>query len=464
MFVSVTTPLVTTARANAEQNPARLGADARAAVPRPPGALLSALRERSAQRRADPLTLPDQPGEASGTHGRIKVVSAWPAGNVGDGSQSTAIAEAARQALTRARLADPEKIDVETLEINGESSGDKIKQLEAACRTWLARLHDGSYEQVVFVLSGSGDGLAPALGNIARQPGFTTIFSGHQLSIDLATAPQLPALTALPESGVTAGEQRMLGRKTKLVLVSGVAHGLTDDEIARKVADYQAHGSTKPLPKIDADTVAVILGGDAPDESGRYRFFSETDARILARSIAEFECTGRRRCLFVVTNGPRTGKFDRYGVERSPNPHRVGEVDSVTQAFVDQLGRESGTKVELFDFQFGRVPSAYAPMIDAFRRAGPNAGHVHVPGESTSMVTEVTSVLPKRAVIDEVSSMNGAHRRHVSAVIETTGVPLLRMGGGVLRRPLSVAATQPPVPAAEQVADALVAHLIEQAR
>lgn len=271
MFVPLTTSLVSTARANSEQRLGRLAADARAAGARTPGALLSALPERSARRRADPSALSDRPDPASGTHGRIKVVSAWPAGKVGDGSQSTAIADAAKRALTQARLADPEKIEIEKLEIEGESSADKIKQLEAACRTWLERLRDGAYERVVFVLSGSGDGLAPALGNMPSEPGFTTVFSGHQLSTDLGTAQRLPALTALPESGVTAAEQRALGRKTKLVLVSGVAHSLTDDEIARHVTEYQARGY-KPLPKIDADTVAVILGGDAPDEVGRNQF------------------------------------------------------------------------------------------------------------------------------------------------------------------------------------------------
>ena len=261
----------------------------------------------------------------------FKLISAWPAGNVGDENQSKGIASALNRALVRANAAKQNEISSETLEIASLPGATKAERLSAACETWLSALRDGDYEKVFFILSGSGEQLASTLGGTSNESGLITVFSGHQLSDDIKAATRLPSITALPATSVTANESANLARKTKLVLVSGVAHQLTDDKVAQTVAEYRAQGY-KLLPRIDADTVAVILGGDAPDEEGHFRLFSEGDARRLAQCIAQVELSGRKGCRFIVTNGPRTGKFGRDGAECSPNPHRTGEVDHVTRA------------------------------------------------------------------------------------------------------------------------------------
>ncbi len=388
------------------------------------------------------------------------MISAWPAGNVGDGNQSTGIAGAIRRALVRANIAEPGNISSETLEITGSPDATKTEQLTAACETWLARLRDGEYEKVFFILSGSGDELASALGNMPTEKGFTTVFSGHQLSDDIKNADKLPSITALPKSSVTAEQQAALEPKTKLVLVSGVAHQLSDEKIAQTVTEYHAKGY-RLLPEIDANTVAVILGGDAPDEAGHFQFFSENDARGLAKRIAQVELSERKGCRFIVTNGPRTGKFDLTGAECSPNPHRTEEVDQVTRAFVDELARFEGSDVHLFDFQFSQLPSAYLPLIDAFVQAGSNRGHIHVPGESISMVSEVTSVL-SGVVIDEIPSMNASHRKHVEQVLGHSGADMLRIDGSLDIRASELRQANHDISAADVIAEAAVSHILQE--
>lgn len=394
--------------------------------------------------------------------GQFRVISAWPAGNVGDSNQSIGIASAVRRKLVQHNLAAQDDISSETLEIAHSPTASAAEQLTAACDTSLAKLRGGEYDRLVFILSGSGDKLASTLGSRPAEKGLTTVFSGHQLSDDIKSAEALPSITALPERSVNADQRDALESKTKLVLVSGVAHQLSKDKIEQTVAEYRAKGYP-PIPEVDGNTVGVILGGDAPDEAGNTHYFSENDAVRLAHHIAARELKGREHCRFIVTNGPRTGKFDRTGMECSPNPHKTEKVDHVTKAFADALKDAlqtyEGSEVHLFNFEFDKKPSAYMPMIDAFMQAGSNRGRIHVPGESVSMVSEVTSVV-SGVVIDEIASMNPSHRTHVEQVLEQSGAAMLDIDGKLqLAKPQS--RPKQTISAADKIADAVVTRILE---
>ncbi|NRO99517.1 hypothetical protein GWC77_26965 [Paraburkholderia sp. NMBU_R16] len=386
------------------------------------------------------------------------MISSWPAGNVGDSDQSAGIADAVRRKLERSEIAGADDISSERLEIASTPTATKAEQLTAACKARLTKLRNGEYERLVFILSGSGENLVSALGSMPAENGSITVFSGHQLSNDIERANDLPSITALPRTSVTPEEINALSRKTTLVLTSGVAHQLSEENIAKAVVEYdQASGKALPSP-IDSDTVFVILGGDAPDKESQ-RYFSESDAQGLARRIATMEFNGRQACRFIVTNGPRTGKHDRTGEEYNPNPHRNGKVDRVTQAFVEKLKQVEGADVHLFDFQFGS-PSAYLPLVDAFMRAGRNRGRIHVPGESTSMVSQLIRdlQLPK-VVIDENQAMNASHYSDVEHVLEEFGADMLKIDG-TLQKGTPMAPGNRGFSAADQIADAVVSQIV----
>lgn len=192
----------------------------------------------------------------------------------------------------------------------------------------------------------------------------------------------------------------------------------------------------------------MILGGDAPDANNRMKFFTAENARSLARRIAKMEMQDRANCHFIVTNGPRTGKFSD-GVEVQPNPHRTGKIDPVTQAFVDEIQTATGDRPDIFDFQFSQLPSAYQPILQSWNST-PNVGNLHVPGESSSMIAETTSFLD-RVVVDEVPSMNEVHAKEVAQSFADGAADVLRLDGTLQRRQ-TAAGAGPKQPAAEKIA------------
>jgi hypothetical protein len=387
--------------------------------------------------------------------GRIKLVAAARRGNVGDQGQAASIVAALERQLAQADTTTAARISRERIELHDMHQTSSWEQLAAAYDKLATALRNGDYDYVVLVVAGSGDQLAPSLGSMPHQDGLITVFSGHQLTDDIRKADKLPMYTALPGYDVTARQKTKLDARTTLILVQGVAHSLSVEKLAETVQQYHAKGY-EPLPPVDADSVGIVLGGDAPDAKGQLCLFTARDARRLARRIAELELAGGRQAHFIVLNGPRTGKFRANGKERIPDPHASGQIDPVTRAFVRALGRFHGSRVTLLDFQRGKLPSAYAPLIDAFLHAGQNRGRLHVPGDSISMISEATSLLAD-VIIDDIPSMNPSHHRYAVQVMTVSGGTRLTTEGGLRTGPRR--APGAPVAADEQIAQAVVAGL-----
>ena len=216
-----------------------------------------------------PVSAASRTSEAIISDQTMQVICAWSKGNVGDSNQCAGI----KAALTSA-LSASAKVASQSLELVNSSSQTKAEQLEAACAGWVDKLNNRELEKVVFILAGSGECLASTLGADAnRHPSFISVFTGHQFSLDLKHAANLPQITALPKSLTINPEDRaQMERKTRLVLVSGVAHQISAQTISDTVNDYKSKGY-KQIPFIDSNTIAVILGGDAPDESGQQKLF-----------------------------------------------------------------------------------------------------------------------------------------------------------------------------------------------
>jgi len=357
---------------------------------------------------------------------KVALFAVWPEGNVGDQNQIVGITDAIKTALIDYGIASAEQITEKRLGVQDSPTETQAAALERLCKAWFDGLDGGSFDKLIVIGAGSGSNIAATLAALSGHPRVTTVFSGHQLTSNLATAARLPDITALPSGVMTPQQLASLEEKTELVLVAGVANQLTREKIAATVADYKAKGYPE-IPDVDADTIAVILGGDAPDESGHQRLVTEENARSLARHIVAQE-KPQPKTKFIVTNGPRTGK---HAIDQDGKPlgtHRSAAPDPVTAAFVDELAKLTKAKIYLFNFQFGQLPSAYLPIIDRYLAAGEKAGHLYVPAESSSMVSE-TALLSKSRVISVTDATNPSHMNVVFEELSRTGGTVLHLDG-----------------------------------
>lgn len=413
------------------------------------------------RRAADACAHARHAGSAASVEKYVKLIAAVPQGHEGDRRQAHAVAGETIRALVDAGLYRPGEISCETSTLAGHDHATLARSLTQTLKGWMDRTDISEYDRLIFILAGSDHGLVPALGEAPTNDVVITAFTGHKLTRDIKTARHLPAVMALPVSAVTEAERTQLASRTKLVLVPGVAHDLTEDSIRQAARDYADRGY-KPIPQVDGDTVSILLGGDVVDEDPEtgtrtVRRLSADDARRQARDIAKLELAGRNRCHFVIVSSPRTGKHGPDGAELNPNPHRTATRDEVTRAFEETLRAYPQAQVDVFDFQYAESPSAYGPLLHAYLSAAGPTGRIHVSGDSVSMVSEVASLLPGDMVIDETASMDANHRRAAEAIAADSGIALLRRDGTL--QPGKGKQARPPESAAKRIANAIVAYL-----
>jgi Mitochondrial fission ELM1 len=233
------------------------------------------------------------------------------------------------------------------------------------------------------------------------------VTTNHEKLIDKVDHLALPAHTI--SQLVVPKESR-----TKLIETIGVAHNRQVSQIEKACNE-----NTAKLPQA-AEFMGVMLGGDAPTPEGKILLFTEDNARQLARFIAKEQ--GNRH--LVITNGPRTGKFDPKTMEENKTVHRMGVKDPVTLAFVEELEKNlvKPEQYTLFDFQFGQKSDM--DVILGLLRA--HKAELYVPGESTSSISESIDVMPDHAVtVYENVAMNEVHKAHVKSEVGSVRVSLL---------------------------------------
>lgn len=261
----------------------------------------------------------------------------------------------------------------------------------------------------LLLISGSS-GLAFLQKNSKFPENTKLVWSGHQLFPELNELAHLINLTILPRHAIDKAAQQSLEAKANLLLLDGVPHRIMKASLDEAKRDFEDRYELLPQLAPTA-MLGVVLPGDAPDENGVMKFFTPDDARRLARNIVALEGVHKH---YLVTNGPRTGSHDYESkVKLEPSPHRSNVVDPVTSAFTAELVAKGADKISLYDFQFSKLPSVYQAMLSL----AADGMRIHIPGESTSMVTESTDVADN-VVIDMVPSMNQDHHKHVYQVSE----------------------------------------------
>ena len=234
------------------------------------------------------------------------------------------------------------------------------------------------------------------------------IWSGHQVFAELNSVTEQISLLVLPKHAVNPKTEAYLKKRTKLILVDGVPHRIMSKSLKLARQDYEKKNGALPLAAT-SEMLGIVLPGDAPDEKHNMLFFTPTDAKKLARNIVAIEGPDKH---YLITNGPRTGSHDYTSKKKlEPSPHRSEAVDKVTSAFMEELRKSGVRKASLYDFQFSKLPSAYQPLLSL----AAEGMRIHIPGESTSMVTESTDVA-NNVIIDQVPSMNVDHKNHIDTI------------------------------------------------
>ena len=239
------------------------------------------------------------------------------------------------------------------------------------------------------------------------------VWSGHQFFNEFKTLSAWPDLVALPKSACTPELHQLIPKYSTLIETDGVAHAINETTINADLTQFQG---TLPDVASYSTAVGIIIAGDAPTLDGRMKYFDPDSARLSAKQIVDHiraNHLGDVQTAFVITNGPRTGKYDPVsGLVHSPEPHRQGMSDLSSQAFVDVFKVEFPGQVYFFDFQFGSV-SAYKPAMNLVSKA--TRGAWYVPAESSSMVTEST-FLSSRSVPVVIYMPPSANDTHLALV------------------------------------------------
>lgn len=240
-----------------------------------------------------------------------------------------------------------------------------------------------------------------------------TVFSSHQIPQRIAEHVPNLDLLAFPKHVLNTESRNFFAEK--LIETIGVAHSTNKEnlhsEYQKRVKDFN------DLPAVDQKILLLILGGDAPTEEGKYKFYSEENAANDAKIAAEI--AAKNGLFLVITNGPRTGSRAQNG-EALNNHKEASATDSVSHAALNKLNEIGQQNHHFYDFKFLEkgVNSAYKALLHhAYTVSG---SMVFVPGESTSMISECCDVLPPNQIFVTLNdAMNENHKSHVKSVIES---------------------------------------------
>lgn|GEM_PF-5004249 len=204
--------------------------------------------------------------------------------------------------------------------------------------------------------------------------------------------------------------------KDRIIEMNGVPHTANQETIAEKVKLWNeaTQNLIPPLPDIKAGEkpVMVIIPGDVENPGDKPLHFSEADARKLAGAVwQQSSKNGTINPVFMVTNGPRTGKykdtenpaFDSHNADLFHNADRMNgtEHNPVSKAFIEALqehARNAGCEARIIDgcIHKGVVPpQGFLAFYDVLNKHG---GELYMDGVSTSMTSEATSLITNQKV------------------------------------------------------------------
>lgn len=258
-------------------------------------------------------------------------------------------------------------------------------------------------------------------------------------------------IIVLPSHVLESNIKQQLTKNNRAIVAStGVAHNM---QVADIEADYEKFKGIFPPAK---KYLGVILAGDVPENNGKYHCYSADEATQLARYVSEF--AKKEDYTVLVTNGPRTGKFDCRKQQELNVHNEDNALDKVTAKFQEIL-KQNKVPFKLFNFQKGK-PSNYKAMLGAVLY---NKGSkIIVPGESTSMISETIEMLPLGSVsIYYNSTMNDTHKKHVQSEFKNKRASIIE---GTKRLDPANKSDQVPYPSVSKAAASIIYDLYNKAQ
>lgn len=262
----------------------------------------------------------------------------------------------------------------------------------------------------------------------ANKKSFYGLLTSHQYFDGLKSAIKQGkesgiTFVALPGHALTWRIKKNIAHASvKLIETVGVAQNLLPEECDKSYATHSSDikGSADPSTKY----LLVFLGGDAQKSNEKnWAYYTSKEAEKLAKFVAS---TAKRDNLIVlITNGPRTGKFDPKTGQENPG-HRDDVIDYVSLKFIEALKQQQlpENQYQLFDFQYGKA-SDFNRLVGAVRA---HAGsQVLIEGSSTSVISQSIVNFNANAPVSvyQHKAMTKVHHQHVQQEYDAGRISLL---------------------------------------
>lgn len=241
-----------------------------------------------------------------------------------------------------------------------------------------------------------------------------TVWSGHEIVKGLETLLGKINTIALPkhETQDKSAKEFLDNADTNLIQMNGVPHNTTLESISDALTKWKGKG----IPN-DKPCICVILGGDVPDPILKQRCFTPEESALFATWIAKL--AKELGFPVLLTNGPRTGKYDPKTKEDLKLHQEDSTLDQTTAAF-EKILRAEKVDCLLQNFIYGK-DSAYKPFLATAAQNKDSV--VFVTADSISQVCEVQAVLPHSKInLVQVSSMKDSYICHMNLVLQNTQI------------------------------------------
>lgn len=199
-------------------------------------------------------------------------------------------------------------------------------------------------------------------------------------------------IVVLPEHSLNQDFARIQQAGVSLITIEGVLHTTT---IARAM-----EASTEEIPT--STQLIVMLAGDTQQQSGEWSHYTKEMLLDFLKDLPQ-------NLHKLVLNGPRTGKYLPDSNQVDKDAHTLNGTDHITSLLMSM----KLPQCQIVDFKYGTT-SLWIPALK-FCIQHPGVPLI-VPGESTSMISEVLT-LGIKPVIYFHSAMTETSKRYVEKLI-----------------------------------------------
>jgi len=329
---------------------------------------------------------------------QIHVVNLKNGGNTGDNNNSTAVTKKVLEKIPEVLHTTIPGVLHTTLDVDKAGEIDDFIRSSQEVRN-TKYIFIGAGLQSIEALTKAKKGLTDCI----------SLWSGHQSYQELLDNEENLDKIALPVT-----EKLDLKDTSKRIATLGVPSLITKDDV---IKEYKARKNA--IIKSDNGYIAVVMGGDANNPKlestetnpDKQQYYTVEEAKKLADYMTFiYKKSGKK---LLITNGPRTGKYDVETGKVTQNHRGETATDPCSAALVERLkenGLTAGEDFQFEDFRFleGGVASAYKSYLGAVKATEKKESFIIMAGESTSMLTDCLNV-ETHLVAFENNAMNESH-------------------------------------------------------